>query len=111
MGQLWTRLSTSPCLRLAKLTFDDKSVFRSTLTVCSCAATSSIVFGRLAHKCEVSSVKRGGGSRHTHYFSTHGRKRAAFACSCASAPFAGPFGRWGRNIFEAAGTKGRRRDG
>lgn len=29
------------------LTLLDMSVFRSTLTVCSCAATSSIVFGRL----------------------------------------------------------------
>ena len=38
---------------LCARTFDDVRVFRRTATVCSCAETSSIVFGRLNNHCEL----------------------------------------------------------
>lgn len=48
-------------------TFVETSVFRSTAIVCSCAETSSMVFGRLHVMRRLTEQ-----NEHTDYFSTHG---------------------------------------
>lgn len=52
----------------------ERSVLRRTLTVCSCAATSSMLFGRLAggEVSDWTQLRGSGRPPATYYFSTHG---------------------------------------